>query len=375
MPLSAIFLGSEKSVFVHRTADELRRRGLIVTIVDPYIEPSQQASFFWRVTRPFRQLFRLCVALRAIPRHDAAIIHSLGRGISIQAWMLRKKACRVVGIAYGSDILRRNRKNDKALTRGLKSLSEIAATNVNVAKEIESLVALREKVKILRFGLPVLDEIELSEKDTIGIEEFRKYLGLSRDKKIISLGYSATTGQMQSELIEFFAINQSIIDHFIFIVPVQYGNQDVVGDVVNLCHEHNSRVGRKLFFPIVDFYNEKDSSKLRVLTDLLINNSISDAFSGTVQEVIYCGNCVLASDRLPYSTMPGAEYAVKSYSALADVLPMLSAEKFDAWQERVRRERPTTRAAIRMVSSWDSVAAGWIDLIRGSRVKSNVVDE
>ncbi|WP_162787176.1 glycosyltransferase [Notoacmeibacter marinus] len=266
---------------------------------------------------------------------------------------------RVVGLAYGSDVLRRNRSFDPLMRFGLKRVEEIAATNHNVMDVLLAdfpFLATR-RPSILRFGLPVFDE--LLKIQQISTSQAKTSVGFDTERTLISLGYSASSGQRQLELIDFFASHPEIQDDRIFVVPVQYGSQSVIDSVIAKCEIVNRGIGENVFFPLTEFHDPERSALMRRATDILINHSVSDAFSGTVQEVVYAGNLVLAGSHLPYRDMPGFGSAIKPFGSFDDVANALSPESLSEWKSKAAEMAIANQAELHATSSWDAVIADW----------------
>lgn len=362
--LSVIFVGSTKSVFVSRSAEALSEAGISVTILDPYAQvAAHRPGLIRKIARSLRHSVCLARGLLSLPRHDAIIIHSLGRGLIVQAILSRLRAPRVIGIAYGSDVLRRDRRFDWLLNFGLKRLTQVVATNKNVVDEIGSF-SKASTPTIVRFGLPVLDAIRHLEAHPLDRSSLRKSIGIYSEKTVVSIGYSATLGQRQIELVRLFRDKESDLSHILFIVPVQYGDSSVRTSIVEECSRYNLEIGRELFLPITEFFDVEKSAKLRISTDILINNSVSDSFSGTVQEVLYSGNCVLASEGLPYITMPGNGVGIRTYKDIDEIVRQLSFYSIQEWKCQASARKGEIKAGIWEASAWSEVIDDWRRLIK-----------
>lgn len=364
-----IFVGSKESVFVVRTAHALEQRGIPIRILDPR-ERLPQRMFDW--AGPLgAAVFRLLDTrhrLRSLDRGHLVIIHGLGTDVAWLVPLLKSRFARVVGVAYGSDILRRRRWRDWALGPALEALDHIAATNDNVISAIrESFPRLpTSKLSVIRFGLPVIDELRdviLPARDK---RDVKVALGLDPDRITVALGYSATAGQRQVELIEGLSRRCDSLPGIQFIAPIQYGAMAVKCAVLEACKNANERCGRARFVPLTDFYDVHQSALLRLATDALINHSISDAFSGTVLETIYAGNLVLAARHLPYQAMPGAGTSIWFYHNVADLAEMLSERSLGAMARKAATGISLTRADLEEVCSWEGVIPAWISLIDGA---------
>lgn len=363
-----VFFGTTSSVFVVRTAEELRYRGIDVHIIDPYSASSRLPG-----KGTLGKLLRLCYriwytkrAIRQFDREQTVVIHSLGIELFWVSLLMRRHFKKVVGIAYGSDILRRRKRFDWFLSRGLKRMDRIAATNANVRDVIMQSFpsAAGKEVLVIRFGLTVFDALE--KLGSISPAEARTKLGYLADKPLICLGYSASSGQRQQELIDFFAEQVGLHGKYQFVVPVQYGSLAVRLAVEQDCQRVNKLVGSELFRPLTVFHDPDASALMRLATTVLVNHSVSDAFSGTVQETVYAGNMVLAGMHLPYSDMPGFGTAIKPYDSLIECASALESDSLSQWKATTEFTLTENRAELRKISSWDGVINDWLSLIDSS---------
>lgn len=358
-PVRAVFLGDAKSVFVHRTVDALSARGFDIVVIDPTS---------CRVNGRLRSAFRTLEAVLATERDRTAVIHSLSPNICWLAPLLKSRFRRVVGIAYGSDVLRRNKRYELLFRFGLRRLDAFASTNDNVMQAaIKDFPVLVERERsIVRFGLPVFDALDRLLAGGVTPQRARLQLGYAPERALVSLGYSASPGQRQIELIDYLSTQLRNCDGLDFVVPAQYGDPNVIAETISACDRGNSGFPRNRFHPLVKFHDIETSALMRLATSVLINNSTTDAFSGTVQEVVYAGNLVLAGEHLPYRQMPGFRSAIRPYASLSDCMEFLTMDSLARWSELARSQHEATRQGLRDVSSWDAVEGDWRSLISPS---------
>jgi hypothetical protein len=266
-------------------------------------------------------------------------------------------------MAYGSDILRRYKKLDPFLAYGLRYLDAVVATNENVletiARDFPSIES--RSAGIVRFGLPVFDE--LRHLDGVSSRQAKSALGFNPDRRLASLGYAASPGQRQLELIDFFSQRDDILRDLDFVVPIQYGPAATISAVKAKCNGVNANLGKTKFQPLTEFQSPDRAALMRRATDLLINHSITDAFSGTVQEVVYAGNLVLAASHLPYTRMPGFGTAILPYDSLDELIAIMSPSQYIASVHTAVEASAANRAALHATSSWDAVFPDWLRLL------------
>jgi len=357
------FIGDASSVFISRTHDALEARGYDIQVFDTLAPTDFRPSPLIALTSRVRRLRRLYAWLKHTPELDAVVIHAVTMDVSWMVPVLKRFAPRIALIAYGSDVLRRNKKRDWLLKLGLHRIDIVAATNDHVLKTLQtSFPTLQNKPgEVVRFGLPVFDAL-----DKLNIQsaaDARRHLGLDPTKECVCLGYSASAGQRQSELITTLSKHTPALEHLQFIVPVQYGDKAVQSDIQAVCEAENTRHGADIFKPITEFYDVERSAIMRRAISVLINHSVSDAFSGTVQEVIYAGNLVLAAQHLPYETMPGFGTAIKPYEDLDEMVKLLAPKSLQDWKSQAAPAHADVKQGLASVSSWETAVQGWRQLI------------
>ena len=361
-----LFVGCQTSVFVVRTAVALEERGFRVDVLGPREGPPWR--FLARLGAPggaFSRYLGVRRRLREIDPRKVVVIHGLGADVAWLVPLLKQRFKRVVGVAYGSDILRRRRSRDWALGPAFAALDHISATNDNVLAAIrDGFPGLNpEKLSITRFGLPVVDELRnvvFREYDTAAA---KASLRLDPGRTVVALGYSASAGQRQVDLIRMLARQCDTLEHIQFVVPIQYGSPEIQQAVENACQAANVACGGSKFIPITEFYDVHQSAVMRMATDVLVNHSVSDAFSGTVLETVYAGNLVFAARHLPYQSMPGAGSSIWFYDNVEDLVGMLSEQSLCSLAQHASGGRLATRPALEAVASWDGVIPDWRTLI------------
>ncbi|MCK0097482.1 hypothetical protein MWU60_18035 [Yoonia sp. F2084L] len=362
---SAVFIGTEASVFVTRTRDTLIERGIRISVIDPHrvnnqIRGNSIIHKLWRMFERYRNVRKL---IRASPKDQTAVIHYLSLDTFWLIPMLSRHFYRVVGLAYGSDVLRRKKSFDFLLRVGFRRIDVIAATNDNVLNALLSDFPFLTKCspKIIRFGLSVFDEI--LKIDEITPSKAKSMLGFDREKDLVCLGYSASPGQRQMDLLEFFETHLDQFENLTFVVPIQYGSNSISSAIKKKCELINLKTGRAQFFALEEFHGPEKSALMRRATDVLINHSVSDAFSGTVQEVVYAGNLVLSGDHLPYNKMPGFGSAIRPFRSLADMASNLRSDALMVWRIKAAGSSIETREHLHAISSWDAVFPDWQRLV------------
>lgn len=364
-----VFVGSVESVFVTRTAQALNHHGLDVQIINTAPDKKIRGGILSKITGKFFLALKTLKAVMQSEKSRTAVLLSLPTDTFWLAPLLKWRFRRVVGVAFGTDILGRNAKRDRWLRFGLKRLDAVSATNENVIDRIKAdFPELKpEKFSIIRFGLPVFDDLNDLIENKINGEKCRDLLGYRKGRMLVSLGYCASPEQRQLSLINFFLENEEKLSQFDFVVPIQYGSPEVAKSVIKACALANKKLKDQRFHTLTDFHDPLISAHMRMATSVLVNHAVSDSFSGSVQEVVYAGNLVLAAKHLPYKKMPGFGTALRHYSSLIEALEMLQPHYFQKWQDDSVRAARKNRLDLAASSSWMAVFPDWVELISGAR--------
>ena len=81
----------------------------------------------------------------------------------------------------------------------------------------------------------------------------------------------------------------------------------LTAEYLNQIIDHLKKTGLS-YIILSDFLTKKEVAKLRLITDIAINISISDAYSASVQEQIYAENIVITGNWLPYDYLKECKY-------------------------------------------------------------------
>jgi len=351
-----IIVGNSDSVFINNLETELAK--LKKTIVfNPY--GGKDGRYNARIVKKVYLFLRFIYkALFLFKKDDVVLFCNLNIHVFWMIPILKWRARRVSGVAFGSDILRRNKSYDMLLKFGLHRMDSIHATNDNVLEEIKILKKEGQCASILRFGLPVFLKL-----DDLLMKRSKMLLETEKNNYKVAIGYCAEEGQRQEEIISRVFERREKLSHCEFLVPLQYGDMNYKNKMVLLIKKLNRSAGYSLFKIIDDFYDDIKMAQFRLDVDFLVNNSVSDAFSGSVQETIYAGNCVFADSALPYVNMPGFGTSIIQYNDIDDLLVLLDENKMLKVKENCKKQLEKTRRDLYQISAWETVIKQWEKII------------
>lgn len=198
---------------------------------------------------------------------------------------------------WGSDIINVSEKRSDELKILLDSCEHIKCTK-NLYDLVEKLYGESYKSKYHEtyfgnVGLDYLNRISEKEKEDLAIKLF----GNIEDKIIVTCGYNGREVQDHELIIN--ALNQlpNNIKKKLFVVfPMTYGKNESYYDKVRRMLKESSFCSIML----ESFLDNYDLAALRFKTDIMIMAQKTDAFSGSVQEHLYCKNIVMIGEWLDY---------------------------------------------------------------------------
>lgn len=152
------------------------------------------------------------------------------------------------------------------------------------------------KYKEAYFGNSGLDYlIHISSADRVNLAE--KLLGRIDDKIVVTCGYNGIEVQNHELMINSLnKLPQSYKNRLMVVFPMTYGREEhYYSRVKQLLHESSFQS-----IVIESYLNNEELAALRWITNVMIMAQETDAFSGSVQEHLYCNNIVLIGNWLDY---------------------------------------------------------------------------
>lgn len=226
-------------------------------------------------------------------KYDIINIHFANRYMSFVYKYLRAMSDNLVMIPWGSDILRRPKKNLEQLSYLYQKADYIAATPSSPIgrKILEEFKVNPEKVVGSFWGSAGID-YAIEKGKLISQEESKERFGLP-GRYVITCGYNCQEAQRHKAIIE--AIDQKreqLPENLTLLFPMTYGNMTYQGKYVEEVKDECQKRNLQAVF-VTEFLSLEDLYKLRNATDMFIHVQTTDAFSGSVQEYILCNKKIV----------------------------------------------------------------------------------
>ena len=218
------------------------------------------------------------------------------------------------------------------------------------------------KHEIVRFGVDILDEIDVLSNDTLDVKALKEKYHIPEDKIVIMCGTNARQQHQHIIMLERLStLPQYIISNICLLIPMTYdGTEEYISGVESKA--------RSLFENVVvlkEFLNTREMAEITIVTDIMIHVQTTDQLSSIMIAQMYNGNIVVAGEWLPYNSLKERNVyflGVENIDSLADCVEKVI-EEMDINKNRCK----LNRNIIKDFSSWEKSAEKWynayIDLI------------
>ncbi|WP_416040834.1 glycosyltransferase [Acinetobacter lactucae] len=294
--------------------------------------------------------------------YDVIVIHSIFFFLAPHMFHLKRRAKKIVSVVWGSDFYRVTSKV-KIFFQNIiyKNSNIIVFTNPKTKSIFNNRKKnIKTELRIARFGLPVLQEI-----DVLGKEEKSELccgFNLPKDKIKVMVGYNANLAHEQLLVIDQVGrFEKSLLEKIHLIFPLGYGGVNSKAAI-----EEKLKRNPDINYTILeDFLNFHNAAKLRLVTDILINIQPTDQFSGSMQETLYAGGWVLTGNWLPYAMLMELEpkiLLINSKEEIGENLVKLINENAKCSSANTDK----IKEYIREKSSWEKNLVIWDSIMFGA---------
>ena len=261
---------------------------------------------------------------------------------------------RIIITLWGSDLFRATNKEKEGQRKGYSfvDIVHVATPYMNemVCSEFPE---IKDKIVVFPFGNQSLDDFNNHCDDSVDESFLPNY---DNDKRMIVCGYNGSVGQRHLEVIKMLNSLSPMVQSKLYVVfPMTYGaNPSYIHQI-----DEELKKGNYSYDILAARLTNKQLFDLRRLANIVINIQVTDAFSGSIQEHIFCENVMLLGDWLPYDVMKdaGIFYLTTSLEKLSssfqDVL-----DNYDYYKNRCSKNKKIMYE----LTSWAGLSGKWKDL-------------
>lgn len=231
------------------------------------------------------------------------------------------KNSKIVCSYWGSDLYRnRDDYNAFYVKKALSKATYVTIQTPEMAIDLFKTQGdfLKKKVIYAQFAVEteIYKLIDLYRTDEKSLLEFRQSLNIPSSNTVLTIGYNATEAFNHIVILEKLnLLDSDVKDRITCVLPLTYSRKESYLDEL---YEYIDSI--ELNIVCLDtFLPHEDIAKLRLITNIQIQMPISDALSGSVTEVLYAGNVVLAGSWLPYGIYKRNGISIETVASIDDL--------------------------------------------------------
>lgn len=374
--MKILIVGHYNSVFIEELSTQLFSfdNAISVDILDIYdaaLYHQNSKISFGRSIRGKKRLVRNLLLIRNLLafkkyakknllQYDACNIHYLDARYSLIYKTFKKISAKLIVTTYGSDFYK-FKKYGNLLKKFYNNADAITFANEQTRDDFSHYYKdiVPKKLKICRFGLGNLNQIEKLKRLENNKVFYKAKAGLKQNKVIVTIGYSSNPNSRQTEIINQLSnLEKSILEKIFFVFPMTYG-----GFKENIANtEMEIRKLNQDYLIIKDFLTNEQLGYLRLATDVMIHLPISDQLSGAMQENLFSGNIVITGNWLPYTIFDNNGVNYYKIENLNEINLLLT--NIVKNLENYQSETKENAKRIWNLSSWENNIKSWIDLYK-----------
>lgn len=301
--MKIVFFGDSGSTYNKNVLNHLQNNGLECDFIDIFKELKNIKRRFGKI-KYIKTIENFYLTKKILQKYkynsdeDIAQINFVAFPIYwIFKYYYKKNFKKYILYFWGSDFYRQSKRNLKLMKSLYKDAANICFETPKITEDFHKIIPqFKEKDYCLRFGLPILDEID--NIDAEHINSFRKKFNIPSNKTIIVIGYNGRKEQQHINVVK--NLKQNIIDSSFIIFPWTYG--DCGREYEELLEQEI--IERKINYVFIkQFLTDEEIAALRCITDILIQVQTTDAFSASMLETLYAGKKVITGKWLPYDIL------------------------------------------------------------------------
>ncbi|QNJ96708.1 glycosyltransferase [Constantimarinum furrinae] len=236
-------------------------------------------------------------------------------------------SAKVICSFWGSDLYRNNDKRTTFYVKqALKRANVITIQTPEMGEDLLKRYGedLRPKLHFALFAqeMGIYDRIDALREDTVALNEFKANLGIPLDHRVVAIGYSATEAFHHIEILKVLkTLPAESLKNLTVVLSLTYQRDEAY---LKALDAYSKSVDSFNIVQLHDFLSFDEVAKLRSITDIQIQMPVSDALSGSVTEVLYAGNTVIAANWLPYAIFEQKGitfYTTSKFEDLKHILP------------------------------------------------------
>lgn len=255
---------------------------------------------------------------------DVVHVHALNRARGTMAAYLRRVTGNIIISVWGSELLGKNNTQLKEMTPYYEIANHITFENKKMINCFKEAYGNKYDNKISECVITsgILDHID-DMRLLYTKEEMSCNMGYPSNNKLnVYVGHNGRDVQRHYEITELLKLLPEDVKNKINLVyTMTYGAPSK--QYIEKLKEKAKEVGCDVTF-ITGYKNEDEIAQIRLLCDVLLHAQVKDAASASVRECMYSGAIVVNGDWMPYDNIPNYKNRVIEFSAMDQLIDILS---------------------------------------------------
>lgn len=222
----------------------------------------------------------------------------------IRAFRFFPKIVRRMVLSYwGSDLMREDEKSLYSIRWIVNNCRGCTFDNIDLENMHKRMYPGSVKRDVMMLPLPILDVIDgIGEETTGKLVKIDEGHIINRSKTSICIGYCGRRQQQHLAVLEQLEkLEEKRKENIVLLLPITYSVDKTDSYIGELKNRIRSCGIESLVFET--HLTDKELARLRVCTDIMINAQTTDAFSGSMCEVLYAGGLLINAKWLHYGEL------------------------------------------------------------------------
>jgi len=292
---------------------------------------------------------------------NTILVHYVQPQLAFIGHSLKKRTSNYILALWGSDYYRAKTKH--FLKNNLKHADNIIIGSPQMIqdfkKEYENQIS---KVHLCYYGNEPIENLEEFKKLSVTKQQSCDFFNLTNSKINISIGHNGSKSHQHIQILkELMQLKHCVKEKIRIILPMTYGlDEEYLNEIKIICEKCSFE-----YKILTSYLNDLGVAHLRNITDIMVNLQTTDAFSGSMREVLYCGGVVINGSWLPYQFLKEMDVYFEEVGSIHEISGKISEIILDYYSYRNRCEGNPEK--IYNISSWSQTILKWKEVIKQQR--------
>lgn len=346
-----LLIANAASMFTYEYVQCMIEKGMEVVIIDwgsgnggvgadyyKYYEANNIKLVGLYNDKNYSRCMKLIAVIRTLGVFDVCHIMYLRGAAAIQALVCINQFKQVVVNYWGSDLYATTPQIEREQQFLLNYADQIMVCTEDMKRDfLKKYPNIKCCVDTVYFNGPILPRILKDEKVPVN-----DIIPVNNEKLVVAFGYSGNVAQQHLMFIELLKkCSKTVRDKIYVIFTMTYGlTKEYYSKVINALADVDFE-----YKIVTDYMTDEQVISLRQNTDVFVYAELTDAFSASMQEYIYCQAVPVIADWLSYPLFDVYEVDINRFSNEEELLNLFSdiVREFDVYKQRALKNKEKIR--------------------------------